>query len=295
MFRLFYTLMFLVFCLAPSWASTFILPEEGDVIGELQYAYSEIGETINDVGLRYGVGYVEMVRANPHIDARRSLSPGTKIVIPSCYLLPSGPREGLVINLAEYRLYYFPPGDNVVITMPIGIGKAGWHTPVGKTTVVARERDPVWRPTANIKAAASEKGVLLPNQFPPGKHNPLGRHILRLGWPTYLIHGTNRRDGVGMRVSAGCIRLMPEDIEQLFDQVAVGTPVRVINEPVKIGWQHGALYLEVHPLLLEQKNTSLHVLFERLAAGIRSGYLKNNRAIKKELDFPTGIPMKINS
>ncbi|MFC3909294.1 L,D-transpeptidase family protein [Legionella dresdenensis] len=273
-------------------AATYVIPQHGDIVGEVQYTNPEPGETLSDVGIRYDVGYYEMVSANPQVDPLRPLLPRTRLVIPSQYILPQGPRQGLVINLAEYRLYYYVPGDNTVITMPVGIGREGWNTPVGTTKVTAKERDPIWRPTDNVRAEAAKNGTPIPNEFPPGAGNPLGRHVLRLGWPTYLIHGTNRKDGVGSRVSAGCIRMMPEDIEYLYDFVTPGTSVRVINDPVKVGHMGKTIYMEVHQQLAELRKESL----TRLAAKYWSGYKNINAALAaQELKTLSGIPLKIST
>lgn len=287
-------LLFFVFVsfLKCSWAITLVLPAEGELVGKIEYTRPEIGETLSDVGIRYDIGYYNMVRANPQVDSTRPLPPETRLVIPAQFILPQVPREGLVINLAEYRLYYYPPNDNVVITMPVGIGREGWTTPIGFTKIITKERDPIWRPTVNVRAEAVKNGTPIPDVFPSGKGNPLGRHVLRLGWPTYLIHGTNRRDGVGLRVSAGCIRMMPEDIEYLFDLVTVGTPVRVLNEPVKFGRYQGALYMQVYPPLIEQKDGNLNSLVYKQLSKIRAQKINNN-AVREELNYPTGIPKKI--
>lgn len=215
----------------PCSGMNYVLPERGNIFGEIQYSQAESGETLSDVGIRYNLGFAEMIQANPGIDPHHPLAPGIRLKIPSQFTLPNIPRQGLVIDLAKYRLYYFPPNDNIVVTMPVGIGRDGFSTPTGSTTVVSKERDPVWRPTYGILKEARKKGIDLPEAFPGGEGNPLGRHVLRLGWPTYLIHGTNRRDGVGTRISAGCIRMLPEDIEYLYDLVKIGTPVRIINPP----------------------------------------------------------------
>ncbi|WP_242604548.1 L,D-transpeptidase family protein [Legionella fairfieldensis] len=261
-------------------------------MGQIEYTHSEAGETLSDVGIRYDIGYYEMVRANPRVDPVRPLPPATRLLIPSQFILPKGSRTGLVINLPEYRLYYYPPNDNIVITMPVGIGREGWTTPIGTTKVTFKERSPVWRPTANVRAEAAKNGTPIPDSFPPGEGNPLGRHVLRLGWSTYLIHGTNRRDGVGARVSAGCIRMMPEDIEYLFDLVTVGTPVRVVNESIKSGYLNKDLYIQVYPLLLEYKNNNLNYLMHKQLSKITAAKI-NRKVIKDELDYPTGIPRKI--
>lgn len=211
-------------------ASVWVLPDKGNTIGEIKQVTSQAHETLAEVGIRFNTGYDEMLKANPRIDPNRSLSSGTMVTIPSRYVLPAVSRRGIVINLAQYRLYYYPPDDNVVITMPVGIGRDGWNTPTGQTKVIAKERDPIWHPTAKLQDEAAKHGMPIPNAFPGGEGNPLGRHVLRLGWPTYLIHGTNRQDGVGTKVSAGCIRMSPEDIEMLYDLVKVGTPVTIINK-----------------------------------------------------------------
>ncbi|WP_242604218.1 L,D-transpeptidase family protein [Legionella beliardensis] len=275
-------------------AATWVISEHSDLIGTIQYATVQAGETLSDVGIRYDIGYDEMVQANPKLDPLRPLYPQTKVVIPSQYILPSGPRQGLVINLAEFRLYYYVPHDNVVITMPVGIGRKGWTTPIGITKVVSKERDPKWRPTANVRAEAARHGTPIPDEFPPGEGNPLGRYALRLGWSTYLIHGTNRRDVVGSRVSAGCIRMMPEDIEYLFDYVPIGTVVRVVNEPIKLGYAQGDFFLEAHPLLAEHHGRDLHTLAANLLMKQKNLRHKNDKLIQTAISYPSGIPVKIS-
>lgn len=228
-------ILFITFCCLsiPSHAAVFILPQQGNHVGSPQRASSEINETLEDAGRRFGIGYNEMIRANPQIDPLEILPSQTALMIPSRFSLPKVTKEGIVINLAEYRLYYYPPNENVVITFPVGVGKKGWKTPIGTTKITAKVIHPTWRPTAKILAAAEENGTSLPDAFPPGADNPLGDYALRLGIPSLLIHGTNRADGIGARVSAGCIRMLPDDIEYLFNNVTVGTNVRIINEPHK--------------------------------------------------------------
>ena len=280
--------------LTSSFATTLVMPPDGDVVGDVEYAHPQAGETLAEVGLRYDIGYYEMLNANPGIDPHSPLSPNLRLLIPSQYILPPAPRQGIIVNLAEYRLYFFPKNDNVVITYPVGIGHKGWSTPLGLTKVVGKQANPSWHPTAKLIAEASRNGVAIPDVFPPGSGNPLGKHVLRLGWPTYLIHGTNRTDGIGERVSAGCIRMLPNDIEYLFEFVTVGTSVRVINEALKFGSLNGASYMEAHPLLAEQK----HVHLQRLAASQLAqknmhGSI-NQRLVSNELSHPTGIPRKLN-
>lgn len=280
----------LIIYINPANSSVYVMSEGSDLIGEIQYTISRIGETIDKAGRRFNVGYYEMVHANPRVDAVHPLGSGTRLVIPSQFILPNVTRAGIVINLAEYRLYYFLPDENVVLTFPVGIGKEGWHTPLGVTKITAKVANPVWHPTANIRVAAEEAGVLLPEEFPAGSNNPLGKHVLRLGWPTFLIHGTNRRDGVGARVSAGCIRMLPEDIEYLFQHVKVGTQVRIINEPVKIGQDGGEKFIQLYPLLKEQSAMSLDAIFRKKIRGIDA----NNRIVKQELSYPSGLVKQIS-
>lgn len=168
---------------------------------------------------------------------------GQRIALPGIYLVPEGPRRGIVINLAEQQLYYFPPGGHTVETYPIGVGVEGRSTPLGVTTVVRKNAQPTWHPPPSIREEKPE----LPETVPPGPDNPLGQYALYLGWPAYLIHGTNKPYGVGRNVSHGCIRLYHEDIARLFSEVAVGTPVRVIDEEIRLAWVTGELYLALGP------------------------------------------------
>lgn len=233
-------------------AGEFVLDPASDVIGEVQVIRSVYEDTFFRLARRFNVGYDELRRANPGVDP---LLPGegTEIVIPSRYVLPDAPRRGIVLNIPEYRLYYFPDdGSNRVITHPIGTGREGWNTPYGRTTVVSKTHLPTWIPPASIRAEHAANGDPLPAVVPPGPDNPLGEYALKLGFASYLIHGTNKPAGVGMRVSHGCIRMFPEDIESLFSMVAQGTPVTIVNQPYKLGWGEGGLYMEAHPPLAEE-------------------------------------------
>ncbi|CAN5209179.1 hypothetical protein BH24PSE2_BH24PSE2_02060 [soil metagenome] len=224
-------------------------PQNGDVIGAMQVVLARRQDTLLDIARAYDLGYDEIVSANPGLNPWLP-GEGTPIVLPTQYVLPHGPREGIVLNIATRRLFYFPepePGTRpVVVTHPMGIGRVGWNTPVGVTTVTAKARDPVWWVPISVREEHAEMGDPLPAQVPPGPDNPLGHRVLGLGLPGYLIHGTNRPDGVGMRVSHGCIRLYPEDIERLYAITPIGTPVRIINDPHPFGWRNGQLYLDAH-------------------------------------------------
>jgi L,D-transpeptidase ErfK/SrfK len=237
-------------------ALTFVVPDHGDnVVGQLQIVHARSGDNFSSLGRRYDVGYYELVEANPGIDPHHPI-PGALLVIPSMFILPPGPHEGLVVNLPELRLYYFPPNSHTVVTYPVGIGREGWNTPIGTSQVVAKIADPTWYVPDSIRDFRKAEGVLLPKFVSPGPDNPLGGYELRLGFPAYLIHGTNDASGVGRRSSSGCIRMFPEDIEGLFSMVSVGTPLRNINEPYKIGWRNNRMYLEAHLPLQEQQPAS---------------------------------------
>ncbi len=234
-------------------SATFDVPPEGfDVVGAVSTVTANFDDTLIDIAHRYGFGYDEIVRANPRVDVWVP-GEGTEIVLPGRFLLPAGPRKGIVLNIAEYRLYYYPEpkkGEPAkVMTFPISIGRQDWETPLGVTKVVQKVVNPAWYPPQSVLDEHAADGRPLPRVVPPGPDNPLGARAMRLGLPGYLIHGTNRPAGVGMRVTHGCLRMFPEDIEFLFEQVALNTRVRIINAPVKLGWEGDQLVMEVHPVL----------------------------------------------
>ncbi|MBW6391505.1 L,D-transpeptidase family protein [Billgrantia antri] len=232
----------------------FHLPDEGNVIGEAYTVTVEEGETLLDIGRRHNVGYEGIRMANPEVSIWAP-RPGTEVVIPAQYILPDAPREGIVVNLSELRLYYYSrPG--IVETYPISIGRDGFATPVGVTRTTVKVKDPHWSPPRSMREEAAARGEPPPAVVPPGPDNPLGRHAILLGLPSYLIHGTNRPDGVGMRASRGCIRMFPEDIESLYERVPSGTQVNIIDQPFKVAWSaDGVLYAQSFPLLEENVGT----------------------------------------
>jgi L,D-transpeptidase ErfK/SrfK len=231
-------------------------PETDDVIGELQVTRVQGEDTFSDLARRFNLGYEEMVRANPGVDP---WLPGEdrEVVLPTQFVLPDAPREGLVINLPQLRVFYFPKvkqGEpRTVITHPIGIGKVGWSTPQGTTKVTGKAKNPTWFPPASVRKEHRAAGDPLPSRVPPGPDNPLGTHMMTLGWPSYLVHGTNKPYGVGMRSSHGCIRFYPEDIQQLYDDIPVGTKVTVVNQPFVFGWHQGELYAQAFPVMEDDK------------------------------------------
>ena len=213
-----------------------------DIIGEVSRYVTNREDTLLDIARANKLGFVEIVAANPGVDPWVP-GAGKEITLPTAHLLPIGPRKGLLLNLIDQRLYYFPEGGREVESFPIGTGQAGWDTPIGSTKIVRKQRNPTWYVPKSIRKANPE----LPAIVPPGPDNPLGRYAMYLGWPAYLIHGTNNPWGVGRRVSHGCIRLYPEEIEGLFSRIPIGTPVTVVKQEMKIGWVKDELMLEVHP------------------------------------------------
>jgi L,D-transpeptidase ErfK/SrfK len=214
-----------------------------DVIGLPSLYVTVAKDTLLDVARSYDLGYVEIRAANPGIDPWLP-GAGKTLKLPTQHVLPDAPHRGIVINLPELRLYYFP-AQGAPVSFPIGIGGEGKETPVGHTRVVAKRVHPTWIPTKS----EHEENPDLPAVVPPGPDNPMGDYALYLGWQGYAIHGTDRPYSIGRRDSHGCIRLYPEDIEKLFHLVAVGTPVAVVDQPAKAGWTGGMLYLEIHPKL----------------------------------------------
>ena len=264
-------------------ADVYELPPAGyDVVGALSTTVATHEDTLVDIARRHGLGYHDVVSANPGVNIWVP-GEGTEIMLPTRFLLPPGPRKGLVINLAEYRMYFFPEPEKgkpaYVYTYPISIGRMDWETPLGKTSIVAMVKNPTWFPPQSVRDEHAANGDPLPTLVPPGPNNPLGAHALRLGIPGYLIHGTNKPAGVGMRVSHGCIRMFPEDIEFLFSKIRVSTPVRIINEPVKMGWEGDSLVVEVHPLLEspQQLVTQTEQQLERLDADVETQVVPGDR------------------
>lgn len=226
------------------------------MVGELQAVQANREETLLDMALRYGLGHEEIVAANPDIDPWLP-EQGAWVTLPTQFILPDAPRKGIVINLPEMRLYYYPepkPGETpVVITHPISIGSEGRNLPMGLSRITEKRVKPSWRVPKSIRAEHEREGDPLPAVVPPGPDNPLGEYSMRLGSSSYLIHGTNRTFSIGMRVSHGCIRLYPEDIESLYPLVPRETPVNIINQPFKAGWLADELYVEAHAPLREEK------------------------------------------
>lgn len=237
-------------------ATTFAMPQRpgdaflGNPEEPLMFVAAEHDDTLLDIAREYDIGQNEILLANPDVD-RWIPGDQTRITIPNSHLLPDTPHKGLVLNLPEFRLYYYHSASKnqpaTVSTHPISIGRVDWQTPLGQTKIVAKTENPVWIPPESIKQEHAAEGDILPNIVPAGPNNPLGLFALRLAIPGYLIHSTNKPFGVGMRVSHGCIRMYPEDIERVYPEIPIGTPVYIVNQPIKVGWLDNLLYIEVHP------------------------------------------------
>jgi L,D-transpeptidase ErfK/SrfK len=286
-----------VLCL-PAYAQTFPLSTD-KLIGAMQITQANEEDTLVDIARRFDLGYEEMLMANPSVDAWMP-GAGTQVVIPSLYLLPLATREGIIVNIAEMRLYYFHKAKKgeprVVETHPISVGRGDWSTPIITTKVTKKMVDPVWYPPKTIRDEHAAEGDILPTVVPAGAGNPLGKYALYLSTSSYLIHGTNKEYGIGMQVTHGCMRLYPEDIEQLYNNVPVGTRVQIINQPYKVAWHNGDLYIEVHPWLEgtpEKQIEDNHTLLEELiieALSENPTYQLDWEKVKLLKEKPNGIP-----
>jgi L,D-transpeptidase ErfK/SrfK len=276
-------------------ALTFDLPNNAsNIIGKVYTVYLEPGDSLKELARRHSMGYEELIRANQHINLGKPKA-WSKVLIPSSFVLPNTPRKGIVVNLPEMRLYYFPKDSNVVVTYPVGIGRQGWRTPMVSTKIVKKKPNPTWRPPKSIKAHMAKKGVFLPDVVPSGKDNPLGYYALQLQLPRYLIHGTNKPYSIGKRSSSGCIRMYPEHIEKLFHIVDAGEEVHIINQPYKAGWYDGDLYLESHKPFRDQRPNSEFDTFQEAvdyANQTRDITIDWNSADKINKNF-TGYPQLI--
>ncbi|MBL4589707.1 MAG: L,D-transpeptidase family protein [Alphaproteobacteria bacterium] len=210
-------------------------------IGQMRQVRAKYEDTLVHMARANNIGFIEIRAANPHLDPWIP-GEGANVIIPTMHILPDAPHQGIVINLAEMRLYYYQDPEQAPISLPIGIGREGLGTPKGKTKIVRKTEGPTWRPTARMR----EEDPKLPAVVKAGPDNPLGDYALYLGWPQYAIHGTNKPYGIGRRVSSGCIRMYPEGIERLYSRVPVGTVVNVVDQPIKTAWVDDKLYLEAH-------------------------------------------------
>jgi len=282
-------------------SSHFFLKEFDSVIGQIAFVESREGETLPDIARHFGLGFDEIIRANKNLKVWR-LRSESRVVLPLQFILPDAPREGIVMNLANMRLFYYPGNlnsaqQNVLMSFPIGIGKEGWSTPQGKTKIVSKTKAPNWYVPTSVRKEHALKDDPLPAVVKAGPDNPLGEYALRLGFPGYLIHGTNKPYGVGLSVSHGCVRLYPKGIEELFKQVSVGTRVKIVNQPHLLGWRGNKLYLEVHSPVKQRekiKERLKKMLTEKLKQSAELDLMEIDwEKVEKTLTNAEGIPVPI--
>jgi len=276
-------------------AETYLIDEDYGVVGAVVPVTAKHEDTLSALARTYEVGFEEIRLANPDVDAWLP-GEGTSVVMPKLHLLPQAPRKGIVINVAEYRLYFYD-GNGAVSTFPVSVGRQEWLTPLGAARIVSKVEKPTWRPTESIIQEYAERGETLEKVVPAGPDNPLGEYALRLSLPSYLIHGTNKPAGVGMRVTHGCVRMYPENIEWLFPQVVVNDPVTIVNQPYKFGFKGEDLYFEAHKPLEPEDDADAYS-FTR----VMDAFVKAVDADAAEVDWiavednwanPTGIPVYV--
>ncbi|MDE2305516.1 MAG: L,D-transpeptidase family protein [Gammaproteobacteria bacterium] len=280
---------------------------DDDVVGYVQRTTIGKDDTLSDIARRFDLGYGEVTLANPGVDPWLP-GVGRVVLVPTRFVLPDAPHVGVVINLAAMRIFYFPPHKRhepqVVYTHPIGIGRVAWKTPEGSTRIIGRQKDPVWIVPKSIRAEHAKEGDVLPAVVKAGPDNPLGEYLFRLGWPSYLIHGTNKPYGVGMRVSHGCMHLYPEDIRQFFHLIPVGTKVTVVNQPEVFGWHDGRLYAQVYEPLKDDKRDLGKVRRELLRKVMAERPKTRRHEAVPQVDWdrlvalarkPRGVPVSITS
>lgn len=275
-------------------------PPDSRLIGEnTTYVVPHDGRSLEAIASDYKIGLLGMLEANPGTDPYLP-KPESTLTIPTQILLPDTPREGIVINLAELRMFYYPKGQNTVIVYPIGIGQLGRNTPVMTTTIISKHPNPTWTPTPNIRKHYKEQGIDLPAVVPAGPDNPMGLFAMRMAKSdgVYLIHGTNANFGIGMRVSSGCIRLRADDIEALFNAVEPGTRVQVVNESIKVAVEpDGKRYIEVHQPLSRTDKDDPQTMTIALSKKVK-GFINNEETNKAVVDSAivrrSGMPVLVN-
>ncbi|ROV60464.1 LysM peptidoglycan-binding domain-containing protein [Vibrio ponticus] len=281
---------------ASAWATSYQLPPEGsNIVGRIQFHQIQKGESMADIAKQYDIGFLALMAANQGVDPFLPAE-GYVLTIPTQVILPNVERQGIVINLAELRLYYFEPESDIVHIFPVGIGRIGRDTPEMVTKISQKRPNPTWTPPNSIRKEYAAKGIELPAVVPAGPNNPLGEYALRLahGKGDYLIHGTNKDFGIGMRVSAGCIRMDPKDIEWLFSQVDLGIKVTVINEPVKLSLEPDrSVYLEAHePLTRSDGSKKILGVPEELTWWLQA-MNKSDAKARAVILAQNGVPVEI--
>jgi L,D-transpeptidase YcfS len=278
-----------------SWGSVYNLPSsDSRLIGEQVVHKAIKGDYFQALAENYNVGFFALLAANPNVDPFL-LEPGSDIVIPKQMLLPFGKREGMVINLAELRLYYYPKGEKLVYVFPVGIGREGLETPHLTSTIGEKRKDPTWRPTQEMRARYfAEHGKEMVKEVPAGPNNPFGKYALRIGTSEYLLHGTNKRFGIGMRASSGCIRLYDNDIEWLYNNIAVGTPIRILEQPIKMSYEQDGQKIELHSPLTPDGGAEVKLTMTDAIKQFVGGDEKILSKIGLLLDNPQGVVVSLN-
>ncbi|MEH6383048.1 MAG: L,D-transpeptidase family protein [Colwellia sp.] len=278
-----------------SWGSVYNLPSsDSRLIGEQVVHKAIKGDYFQALAENYNVGFFALLAANPNIDPFL-LEPGSDIVIPKQMLLPFGKREGIVINLAELRLYYYPKGEKLVYVFPVGIGREGLETPHLTSTIGEKRKDPTWRPTQEMRARYfAEHGKEMVKEVPAGPNNPFGKYALRIGTSEYLLHGTNKRFGIGMRASSGCIRMYDNDIEWLYNNIAVGTPIRILEQPIKMSYEQDGQKIELHSPLTPDGGAEVKLTMTDAIKQFVGGDEEMLTKIGQLLDNPQGVVVSLN-
>jgi L,D-transpeptidase ErfK/SrfK/L,D-transpeptidase YbiS len=288
-----FLLNFVVFVSA---AKTYNLPPVGSrLIGDMQYHEVIKGDYFQRIAEHYNVGFLALMAANPGVDPFLPTL-GHQLVIPSQMLLPFGKRKGIIINLPELRLYYFPEHSDKVHVFPVGIGREGLATPKTISYIGEKRKDPVWRPTTEMKARYfAEHGRKLADEVPAGPNNPFGKYALRLGTSVYLLHGSNQRFGIGMRASSGCIRLYDDDIEWLYEHVAINTPVKIVDQAIKLSYEPNKKLIEVHsPLTGDNGEMSKTDITSAVRAFV-GDFPENKSLLLNQVTNPKGLVTELHA
>lgn len=276
-------------------AYTTVWHDGSDLVGELRSVVVKPGDTAITLARDVDVGRKAFEDANPGVDMNE-LQPGMVLMVPDWHVLPTKVRHGIVMNLAEMRLYYFHPKSHRVSIYPASVGRVGWPTPTGLWRIIEKRHFPVWEPPDSVRKAAATHGIVFPKVVYPGPDNPLGEHALRLNVPDYLIHGTNDPDNVGYRVTAGCLRLYPEDVKALYGFVSDHEPVQIVDMPYKFGWDHDRLYFESNvPMRPMNRAQEWLAVKKQLAPAVndKPGVRVNQRRIEHYMQVVLGMPVLV--
>ena len=287
----------ITFFAAAAHAASYDLAQDSDLVGTRDRLTLRESTPLAVVARDHDIGYQELLDANQGVSHWHPPA-GAVLTLPTDHILPDGPRRGIVINLSELHLYYYPPAERGkparVEIFSISTGRSAWETPITETKIVAKRTDPSWTPPQSIRIEYEVDGKSLPAVVPSGPDNPLGRHALLLGLPGYLIHGVNRSKelGIGMRVTHGCIRVAPANIEHLYQVVPVGTPVTIVSQPVKVGRRGRELWIEVHdPASADPPEDSLYEQAERLLEAKRgASVVLNWDELRHAVELRDGMP-----